>query len=99
MPAIRAHLRRLPVLGPWLREADRLAGPPVLPGSVAEASASNPLLRTVLGEVLLPDAGFDRLLGALRRHLLLEPTPSLTGATALDTTVTLLEGGESAARA
>ena len=83
VPVLRAHLRRLPVLGPWLRKADRLADPPALSGAVAEAAASSPLVHAVLAEVLLPDPGFDRLLGALRRHLLLEPTPSHAGATSL----------------
>ena len=87
--ALRAHLRRLPVLGPWLREADRLADPPPLPGAVAEAAASNRPVRRVLAELLFPDPAFDRLVGALRRHLLLEPTPSLAADVSLAVEVAL----------
>ncbi len=83
VPVVRAHVRRLPVLGPWLRVADRLADPPSLPRAVAEAADSSPLVRGVLAELLLPDPGFDRLVRALRRHLLLAPATSRGGAASL----------------
>ncbi|HSM03548.1 MAG TPA: class I SAM-dependent methyltransferase [Longimicrobiales bacterium] len=82
-PVLRDHLRRLPALGPWLRRTDREPIPPPFGPAQAAAVARSPVLLAVLSGTTLPDLAVDRLVAALRRHLVLTSPPAGSEGTAL----------------
>jgi tetratricopeptide (TPR) repeat protein/SAM-dependent methyltransferase len=80
--AVLSALRADPAISDLLRRvqsADLAADLAADPAAVVAPLAANPLLRTLLSTIPIPDAGFERLLAELRRALLaavrgLDPT-------------------------